>query len=64
MHCVQTVLAGSYDDCVYAYSVDYGRALGKVNFSLLIAYYILTDIPYVIGFNLLAALLSILVRVL
>lgn len=28
---VQTVLAGSYDDCVYAYSVDYGRALGKVN---------------------------------
>jgi hypothetical protein len=26
----QTVLAGSYDDFVYAYSVDYGRALGKV----------------------------------
>ncbi|KAL3683862.1 hypothetical protein R1sor_001884 [Riccia sorocarpa] len=25
-----TVLAGSYDDCVYAYSVDYGRALGKI----------------------------------
>jgi hypothetical protein len=24
------VLAGSYDDFVYAYSVDYGRALGKV----------------------------------
>ena len=27
---LQTVLAGSYDDCVYIYSVDYGRALGKV----------------------------------
>jgi factor associated with neutral sphingomyelinase activation len=26
----QTVLAGSYDDFVYAYSVDYGRALGKM----------------------------------
>jgi WD40 repeat protein len=25
-----TVLAGSYDDFVYAYSVDYGRALGKM----------------------------------
>ncbi|XP_024520106.1 protein FAN isoform X1 [Selaginella moellendorffii] len=25
-----TVLAGSYDNCVYAYSVDYGRSLGKV----------------------------------
>ncbi|XP_057822900.2 uncharacterized protein LOC131035250 [Cryptomeria japonica] len=24
------VLAGSFDNCVYAYSVDYGRALGKV----------------------------------
>lgn len=24
------VLAGSYDNCLYAYSVDYGRALGKI----------------------------------
>jgi hypothetical protein len=28
-----TVLAGSFDNCVYAYSVDYGRVLGKVRFS-------------------------------
>ena len=26
------VLAGSFDNCVYVYSVDYGRALAKVRF--------------------------------
>ncbi|KAJ7542680.1 hypothetical protein O6H91_09G006500 [Diphasiastrum complanatum] len=25
------VLAGSYDNCVYAYSVDYGREIGKIS---------------------------------
>jgi hypothetical protein len=29
-----TVLAGSFDNCVYAYSVDYGRVLGKVKLFL------------------------------
>lgn len=29
-----TVLAGSFDNCVYAYSVDYGRVLGKVGLPL------------------------------
>ncbi|XP_073387205.1 uncharacterized protein [Physcomitrium patens] len=27
---IKIVLAGSYDDCVYVYSVDYGRALSKM----------------------------------
>jgi hypothetical protein len=28
---IQIVLAGSFDNCVYVYSVDYGRALAKVS---------------------------------